>query len=454
MEREQKATLFVAVTTAFATTFAASALNLSIPAIGIEFGFNAASVGWLVTGYVLASAVLAVPFGRLADLTGRKWVLCLGIFLFAAFSLLILLVRTPAWFLAFRVVQGVGAAMIFATNQAVLVNAFPPSMRGKVLGYSIAATYTGLTAGPVVGGYLNYQLGWRSIFLLGFVLGFIALAAAVFRLPVSKGYKGGQRMDAAGSFLYMASLGAILYGFTSLSSDSKAPYLLAGGLVLFLLFLWIESSAESPVIRIQLFRRNPAYLFSNLAALLNYGATFALGYWLSIYLQLVKGMDSRAAGFILVSQPLMMALLSPMAGRWSDKIPPYRLASLGMGLCAAGLLPFAFVTEMTPMAWIIACLLLVGVGFALFSSPNTNAVLACVEAPDYGVASSILATMRTIGHSFSMAVVTLVVSSEIGAVPLASAKTTSITDAMRDSFAIFFVLCVVGVWFSLKRRKT
>lgn len=453
MLKEHKTALFVATLTAFATTFSASALTLSIPSIGAEFGFGAASIGWIVTGYVLASAILSVPFGRIADLTGRKWILCVGILLFTLFSLLILITKSPGAFLAFRVVQGVGAAMIFATNQAVLIAAFPPATRGKVLGYYIAATYTGLTAGPVIGGILNHQFGWRSIFLLGFAMGAAAFAVALLKLPASGAYKGTDKMDVIGSILYVISTGMILYGFSSLTTEVEAKYLLVAGTLVFIFFIIRESKISHPVIKVRLFRSNPTYLFSNLAALLNYGATFALGYWLSIYLQLVKGMDSQSAGWVLVSQPLMMALLSPMAGRLSDRIAPYRLASFGMALCAAGLIPFVFVTETMPMTLIVACLLTVGVGFALFSSPNVNAVMACVEPADYGVASSILATMRSIGHSFSMAVVTLIVADRIGNIPLTSADTSLITEAMRISFVVFTLLCFLGIYCSMRRRK-
>jgi predicted MFS family arabinose efflux permease len=284
-------------------------------------------------------------------------------------------------------------------------------------------------------------------------MGAAAFAVALLKLPASGAYKGTDKMDVIGSILYVISTGMILYGFSSLTTAVEAKYLLAAGTLIFVFFIYREAKIPYPVIKVRLFRSNPAYLFSNLAALLNYGATFALGYWLSIYLQMVKGMDSQSAGWVLVSQPLMMALLSPMAGRLSDRIAPYRLASLGMALCAAGLIPFAFATETMPMTLIVACLLTVGVGFALFSSPNVNAVMACVEPSDYGVASSILATMRSIGHSFSMAVVTLIVADRIGNIPLASADTSLITEAMRISFVVFTLLCFLGIYFSMRRRK-
>ena len=176
-------TILVVIITAFITTFTGSALNLSIPAIGGEFNASAVMVGWIVNGYILAAAVFAVPFGRLADMTGRKRILVTGIFIFALCAGGASFVRSMGILLLLRIVQGIGAAMIFSTNTAVLISAFSPEKRGKVLGYSIASTYIGLSAGPVVGGFLNHYLGWRSIFIVTFVISILVFFIAVKKLP-------------------------------------------------------------------------------------------------------------------------------------------------------------------------------------------------------------------------------------------------------------------------------
>ncbi len=448
----QLSTIMVVVITAFITTFTGSALNLSIPSMGSEFHASATAVGWIITGYILAAAVLSVPFGRLADLTGRKRILVIGILIFALCSGGAAFAQSMALLLLLRVVQGIGAAMIFSTNMAVLISAFSPEKRGKVLGYSIASTYIGLSAGPVVGGALNHYLGWRSIFVLTFVISAAVFVIAAKKLPENKVEKHGQGMDFLGNILYVLMLTLIMFGLSTVSSLSYAKYLIIAGIILFVLFILHELRTKYPIVEVRLFAHNIGYSFSNLAALMNYGATFALGYLLSIYLQLVMGFSSQISGLVLISQPLMMAILSPYAGRLSDRISPFKLASFGMGLCALGLFSFIFISENYPFPLIIANLVVVGIGFAFFSSPNTNAVMACVEKKDYGVASSILATMRSIGHSSSMAVVTFIFASQMGNVTLGEAEPKLLVETMHLSFIVFTCVCAVGVFISLKRK--
>ncbi|MDR0425018.1 MAG: MFS transporter [Clostridiales Family XIII bacterium] len=497
---EQRAVLSVVIITSFMTSFAGSAVNLAIPSISLEFSGSAILTGWVVTGYLLINSSMAVPFGRIADLTGRRWVLIGGIFIFTACSALCVFAPSMYALIGMRVLQGVGAAMIFSTNIAILVGAFPLQRRGRVLGYSVAAVYVGLSAGPVVGGVLNYYLGWKSIFLSNAAMGFLVFLMALRFLPkdarpdmqpvdgpghgsarpdvaISQGggrpgggagqtsvrpdgktnHAGAHRpndFDIPGILLYITMILAVMYGFSALAGSTPAKFIIAGGFLLGALFFFHERRADSPVVKVSLFADNPDYALSNLAALLNYGATFALGYLLSIYLQVAKGFDSQTAGLILISQPIMMAVLSPFAGRLSDRVSPFKLASLGMGFCALGLLSFAFISDSYPMWLIIANLIVEGVGFALFSSPNSNAIMSCVAPRDHGVASSLLATMRTIGHTSSMAVVTLITAAHMGTATFAGATPQQLIGAMRTGFIIFTVICAVGVLFSLQRKGT
>lgn len=285
----QLPTMLVVIITAFITTFTGSALNLSIPSMGSEFHASASIIGWIVTGYILAAAVLSVPFGRLADLTGRKRILVIGIFIFALCSGGAAFSSSMTMLLMLRVVQGLGAAMIFSTNTAVLISAFSPEKRGKVLGYSIASTYIGLSAGPVVGGFLNHYLGWRSIFILTFTVSIVVFLIAAKKLPANKVQNDGEDMDILGNILYIFMLTLIMFGLSSISTFHYSKYLIIIGIVLFVLFIYHELKTKYPIVNVRLFSHNIGYSFSNIAALLNYGATFALGYLLSIYLQVVMG---------------------------------------------------------------------------------------------------------------------------------------------------------------------
>lgn len=462
---EQKFVILVVIITAFVTTFTGSALNLSIPDIGQQFGVSANFVGWLVTGYTLAVAAFSVPIGRLADITCRKTVLVTGLVIFVACCIAAVFSVSMIMLLIVRIIQGIGAAMIFSTNTAILVASFPGNMRGRVLGYSIASTYTGLSAGPVVGGFLNHNMGWKSIFILTGVLGATALIIAAAKLQKDRsesaenkiGKEDKASFDAKGNILFVGFIVLIMYGLSEMGNGSSGAITLAAvltvvGVLLGILFVRHELTTDEPAVNVKLFRENIGYAFSNLSALLNYSATFAISYLISIYLQVVMGYSSQTAGLIMIFQPAIMAVLSPMMGRLSDKFSPFKMSSIGMGFCATGTAIFIFVGQNTGLVMIIVALVITGLGFSLFSSPNTNAVMSCVDKTEYGVASSILATMRSIGHTLSMVIVTIIVTRFMGNTPLASADPDVLVKVINTSFIVFTVICAVGVFISLKRK--
>jgi predicted MFS family arabinose efflux permease len=449
--KEQNATLLVCLMTAFLSTFMGSALNLSIPGMGEHFDVSATLVGWVVTAYMLAVAAMSVPMGKIADTLGRRPLLVWGVFAFSVTGVLAAFSVNIAMMLAVRVAQGVAGSMIFSTNTAILISAFPPEERGSALGRLTASTYLGLSAGPVAGGILNHYLGWQSIFVTASVVGFIAFGAALRYLPRAEEKTRGGSLDVPGMALFVLMISLSLYGLTNLPQGPVSWAALLAGLLCAFLFGRRELAIDQPVVQLRVFRHNKAYTYANLAALLNYGANFAVGYLTSIYLQLILGLSSQTAGLVLVAQPVFMAFLSPYAGRLSDRIAPYKLASAGMALCAASLLMFAFMGIDGSLGLVFLALIVGGVGFALFSSPNTNAVMACVEPKDFGVASSILATMRSTGHSASMAVVTLIVGAYMGSAGLTEATPAQLASTMHTAFGLFTALCVAGIGLSMRR---
>ncbi|MBR6700331.1 MAG: MFS transporter [Firmicutes bacterium] len=449
----QKATVFVAVITSFVTSFVGSALNLSVPDMSADFGVGAAAIGWVITAYMLPVAAFSVPFGKIADIIGRKSILVSGIAVFTAGLIVSAAAPTFSVMIVSRVIQALGAAMIFATNHAILVSEFPGSERGRVLGYALAATYTGLSAGPVFGGIINHSLGWRAIFIITAVAGLVALIAAVRKLPSRKVEGAVLHFDKVGNVLYILMIVLTIYGLNEFSNNAAAAVLIPAGILLGVLFVKREKKEKFPLVDVRLFAENMSYTLSNLAALLNYAATFAIGYLLSIYLQVIAGFTSQTAGIILIAQPLVMAVFSPYMGKLSDRVSPYKLATAGMTLCGISLLLLAFINITTPVWLIISILLIAGCGFALFSSPNTNAVMSCVDKSSYGVASSVLSTMRNVGHVTGMAIVTILVHFSLGDVAFAQADPETLVRTMRISYAVFAFICVAGIFCSGKRGK-
>jgi MFS family permease len=329
---------------------------------------------------------------------------------------------------------------------------YPASKRGRVLGINVAAVYLGLSLGPFVGGFLVQQVSWRAVFLINAFLGALIIPLILSRVKSEWAEARGEGFDLWGSLLYSISLTALMYGFSSLPGFSGVVWIAAGVLALGA-FVLLESKVRHPVLDIALFRKNTVFAFSNTAALINYSATAAVTFLLSLYLQFVKGLSPEAAGAVLVSQPVMMAVFSPYAGRLSDRIEPRIVASVGMGLIVLGLGIFASFGEETSLSLVVVNLALLGFGFALFSSPNTNAVMSSVEKKSYGIASATLSTMRLTGQMLSMGIVMLIFATMMGRVAITVEYYPEFIRSMRAAFIIFSALCTVGVFASLVRGR-
>ena len=446
--------LVLLVTTAgsFLTPFLGSAVNIALPAIGTEFAMNAVQLSWVATAFLLAAAVFLVPFGKLADIHGQKKIFLAGMFLHLVSAILMLQVASAGWLIAFRVIQGVGSAMIFGTSVAVLTSVYPPGERGRALGINVAAVYTGLSSGPYLGGLLNQNFGWRSIFLASALLSAAIILLTLWKLSDEWVGARGEKFDLPGSLLYGLMLVAVMYGIMQLPSLLGAGLIGSGSLLLLVFVRW-ESRLESPVLNMRLFRENRVFALSNLAALINYGATYAVSFLLSLYLQYIQGLSPQRAGLVLVAQPAMQAVFSPLAGRLSDRVDSRVVASTGMALITLGLGGLAFLGAGTPLALIVPLLMLLGFGFALFSSPNTNAVMGSVERRFYGVASATLGTMRLSGQMFSLGIAALVFAVVIGRVPITPENHPAFILSVRVAFAIFAILCFAGIFASLSRGK-
>jgi EmrB/QacA subfamily drug resistance transporter len=429
-----------------------SSIAIALPSIGGELAMDAILLGWVATAYLLAAAMFLVPLGRIADIYGRKRIFTYGMITYTAASLLSAISTSAAMLISFRVLQGIGGAMIFSTGVAILTSVFPPEERGRVLGINVAAVYAGLSLGPFVGGLLTQYLGWRSIFWANVPLGLLIIALIFWKLKGEWAEAKGEKFDIAGSIIYSLMLIAIMYGFTMLPELPGAGLILAGGLGIVAFVKW-ETKVKSPVLDVRLFRNNTVFALSNLAAFINYSATFAVSFLLSLYLQYIKGLTPQIAGLVLVAAPVVQAIFSPFAGRLSDKIEPRIVASLGMGLTVIGLIFFIFLGNTTSLWFIIAGLIILGFGFALFSSPNTNAVMSSVEKRSYGVASATLATMRQIGMMFSMGMVMLIFAIYLGRVQITPEYYAPFLSSLNTAFIIFTVLCFGGIFASLARGK-
>jgi EmrB/QacA subfamily drug resistance transporter len=448
----RKCALIIATLTSFLPPFMASSINIALPAIGAEFSMDAILLGWIATSYLLSAAVFMVPFGKIADIYGMKKVFFLGLAVFTASSLIAFFAPTSTILIGSRILQGIGSAMIFGTGTAILVSVFPVQERGKILGINAASVYLGLSLGPFLGGLLTEYFGWRSLFLINVPLGLIPLALGMWKLKGEWAGAREDRFDLTGSAIYSLMLVAVMFGFSLLPAWQGAALVLVGVATFFLFIRW-ESGVACPVLDVRLFKNNRVYAYSNLAALISYSATFAITFLLSLYLQYIKGLAPDQAGLIMLAQPAMMAIFSPFTGRLSDRMEPRLVATAGMALTFVAVLAFVFLSAETSLIFIVACLITLGLGLALFTSPNTNAIMSSVEPRHYGVGSATLGTMRLVGQVASMSFVMMVFSLYLGKVEITPQYYPLFLSSVKVAFAVFSALCILGIFASLARGK-
>jgi EmrB/QacA subfamily drug resistance transporter len=446
------AALVAASVAAFLTPFMGSSLNVALPSMGQELSMSAVLLSWTQTSYLLAAAIFLVPLGRISDIYGRKRVFLWGTGLFTVASLLTALSPTSTVLILGRVLQGIGSAAIFGTSIAILTSVFAPNERGWVLGINVAVTYSGLSMGPFLGGLMTGHLGWRSIFYAMVPLGLIVIAFTLWRLEGEWAEAQGEAFDLSGSIIYALALVALIYGLSLLPGALGAGLFAAGIAGLGIFVAW-ELRTRAPVLDIHLFAHNRPFALSNLAALVNYSATSAVTFLLSLYLQYIKALTPEQAGLVLIAQPVVQASFSPLAGRLSDRIEPRLVASVGMAMTATGLGLLILVGPTTPLWAIVARLILLGMGFALFSSPNMNAIMGSVERHFYGIASGTLATMRLMGQMLSQGIATLLFALYIGHVEITPPLYPLFLSSARTAFVIFAVLCTAGIFASLARGR-
>lgn len=440
--------LLAATLAAFLVPFMGSSINIAIPAIANEFLMDAVLLSWIQAAFLLTAAMFALPFGRIADIYGLKRIFTLGIIIYTFFSFLSGVAPSGVLFILFRAIQGIGSAMIFGTGVAILTSVFPLFERGKALGINMTGVYAGLALGPFLGGILTQYFGWRSIFFFNVLLGLILVYFVLFQLKGEWMECRGERFDINGTAIYSIALLLILYGF-SIIPNILGIILTILGIIGIIAFVITEIRVNKPILNVQIFLKNRIFAFSNLAALINYSTTSGAVFLLSMYLQYISGYSPEKTGLVLLPLPLIMVIISPVAGELSDKIDPRTIAVTGMILTTTGLYFFTFLSFFTELSYIILGLLVLGSGFALFSSPNANAIMGSVKKRNYGVASGTISSTRLIGQVLSFGIVMLVFSLLMGKVQITPDAYFNLLDSVNTVFKIFTAFCFAGIFISI-----
>ena len=426
--------------------FMGSSINLALPHIAREFSMNGIVQSWTITSYLLLTAILQVPIGRLADILGKRTVFISGLTVFAITTFCCGFATNGVVFIVLRAMQGIGSAMIFCTNIAIISSVFPPKERGVAMGINAATVYVSIAAGPSLGGFITRHLGWEYIFFITAGISAIALTGSMIVMKEKWIESKGEPFDAKGSIIYGLAITALIYGLTILP---RMTGFLLMAVFAGMLFLFVQHVRKEkyPVFNISLLVENKTFRRASITALINYASTFPIAFLISLYLQEVKSLDAQSAGMILIMQPVVQSVLSPFAGKLSDRGQPRYLALSGMAIIAVVLTAVAFfLTPDSPVVMLFIMLGLFGVGFAAFSSPNTNAIMGSVERKNYSMASATTGTVRLIGQALSMGVTTMIISIFIGDRAITPEVSTQLMKVIHVTFLLFALLSSFGVY--------
>lgn len=384
----------------FMSALDSSIVNVVVPLIGREFHASLASVEWIVTIYLIVVSAALLTFGRLGDLRGHKSSYLAGFGVFAAASLVCGLAPNEWWLVGARGIQAIGAAMLFANSPAILTGAFPPHVRGRVLGLQATMTYLGLTVGPPLGGWLAQAFTWRAVFYINLPIGLAAVFAGWRYIEADHGSGHGERFDIPGAVAFATGLVTLMLALNQGEAWGWGSPLTMGMLAVaagaLAAFIAIQRRASYPMLDLSLFR-GQAFSASTLSALLNYVAVYSIVFLMPFYLIDGRHLPTAQAGLVLAAQSIVMAIVAPLSGSLSDRVGSRLPTSLGMLVLGGGLAMLAQLGPHTSLGYVVAALAVCGLGTGVFIAPNNSTLMGSAPKHRQGIAAGILAEARNVG---------------------------------------------------------
>ncbi len=440
----------------FMATLDASIVNLALPTLRNYFNTDIATIEWVILSYLLTITTLLLTLGRLSDMYGRKSMFLAGLLIFTLGSGLCSLSASADQLIAFRVVQGLGAAMLMANSPAIITAVFPHTERGKALGLIGTVVSIGSMSGPALGGFLIDWVGWQSIFYINIPVGLLGTVYAWKTLKPDRVH-GGQKFDIKGAILMFLSLISLVLVITrglALGWDSPTIIGLSILFPVFLIwFVFVEKRADQPMVDLSLFRNRP-FSASNASGFLSFVAMFAVIILMPFYMKDILGYNEKLMGMAFIAIPLVMALVAPVSGWISDRTNSFLLSSMGMAVSCLALFLLANLDQDATFFDIVVRMGMIGLGMGLFQSPNNSIVMGSVPKDRLGIAGGMLGTVRNLGMVTGIAISGAVLTSGIQSNQAAGlVYEAAFLGGFHDAFMVAAVICSVGIITSLMRGK-
>ncbi|MCZ7356904.1 MAG: MFS transporter [Candidatus Methanoperedens sp.] len=436
----------------FMATLDTSIVNVALPTLTEYFKTNITTIEWVVMAYLLTITSLLLSLGRISDMVGRKTIFAGGIALFTIGSGLCAVSATENQLIFYRIVQGIGAAMLMATGVAIITHAFPPRERGKAMGLIGTVVAIGSMAGPVAGGFLIEHVGWQSIFYINIPIGIFGTAMAV-RILREEETTQGQTFDAAGALTLFISLILLLLALSQGQEFGWSSYYITSlfilSFVFFVLFIIVENKARHPMMELRHFRNRP-FAAANISALISFMAMFSVILMMPFFLEKELGYSPEDVGIVFLAVPLVMSVISPVSGWLSDRTSSYVLSSIGIGISSLSILWLSSMESSAGFIDVTSRLALLGLGLGLFQAPNNSIIMGSLPKEQLGIAAGTLGTMRNMGMVIGIAVSGAVFSNRYvyyGNVD------GSFLPAFHDTYVVSAVICGIAVVTSLVRSN-
>jgi EmrB/QacA subfamily drug resistance transporter len=440
----------------FMSALDGSVVNTTLPLITRSLGTDIAAIEWVVTIYLLVLSGLLLSFGRFGDMRGHKTVYISGFVIFILSSAICGLAPSVLVLVIFRGLQALGAAMIQANSPAILTKSFPSEQRGQALGMQATMTYLGLTVGPSLGGWLADQISWRAVFYINIPVGLLTLWMSRRYIPQDSEKKPGERFDLPGALVFITGLVALLFGLNQGHAMGWTSGVILGSLgiatALIIAFIFIELRVQNPMLDLSLFLSRQ-FSVAVSSAILNYICVYSILFLMPFYLIQGRNLSPTQAGLILTAMPIVMAIIAPLSGTFSDHIGTRLPAVFGMGIMGIGLLLLAGLGPDTSNTGLITRLAAVGLGIGIFISPNNSALMGAAPKSRQGIAAGMLATARNVGMVLGVGLAGAIFTTYLGNQASLSTATQAgpLFGAIHASFMVAAGVAMVGALISAIR---